>query len=234
MYRTGDRAVYRDDGTLDFLGRNDFQVKIRGYRIELGEIESRIAQLDTVREAVVMAREDNPGDQRLVAYCVLRAGATLSHDALAGHLRDDLPEFMVPAHLVVLDRFPLTPNQKIDRKRLPAPEQTSRAEYVAPTSDVEEKVAAIWCRLLGLERVGTGDNFFELGGHSLLAVQAHREIRTALERDLTVTDIFRFPTIASLAGFLEGDRTDFTKDADRGAARRDALNRRRDLRRRTA
>ncbi|MEQ8888746.1 MAG: LLM class flavin-dependent oxidoreductase, partial [Sandaracinaceae bacterium] len=235
MYRTGDEVRWREDGHLEFLGRMDHQVKLRGYRIELGEIEARLRLHDSVREAVVIAREDTPGDKRLVGYLV--TDGTFDAAALKAHLGETLPDFMVPAHLVKMDRFPLTPNKKIDRKALPRPEAavTRAEEHVAPAGEVEEKIAGVWKRILGLSEVGTRDNFFELGGHSLLAVQAHREIAEATGAKLTVTDIFRFPTIQALADHLEGDgggNEALQKSADRAAARRQALGRRRVLRRR--
>ena len=235
MYRTGDEVRWREDGHLEFLGRMDHQVKLRGYRIELGEIEARLRLHDSVREAVVIAREDTPGDKRLVGYGV--TDGALDAGALKAHLGETLPDFMVPAHLVKMDRFPLTPNKKIDRKQLPRPEAavTRAEEHVAPAGEVEEQIADVWRRILGLSEVGTRDNFFELGGHSLLAVQAHREIVEATGAKLTVTDIFRFPTIAALADHLEGDGASneaLQKTADRAAARRQALGRRRVLRRR--
>ena len=235
MYRTGDEVRWREDGHLEFLGRMDHQVKLLGYRIELGEIEARLRLHDSVREAVVIAREDTPGDKRLVGYLV--TDGTFDAAALKAHLGETLPDFMVPAHLVKMDRFPLTPNKKIDRKALPRPEAavTRAEEHVAPAGEVEEKIAGVWKRILGLSEVGTRDNFFELGGHSLLAVQAHREIAEATGAKLTVTDIFRFPTIQALADHLEGDgggNEALQKSADRAAARRQALGRRRVLRRR--
>jgi len=238
MYRTGDEVRWRDDGHLEFLGRIDHQVKLRGYRIELGEIESLLTQADGVREAVVLAREDTPGDKRLVAYVIFE-GDDVEAAALRAHLGQDLPEFMIPAHFVRMDRWPLTPNKKIDRKALPRPETRAERdpeEHVEPAGEVEEKIAEVWRDILGLSEVGTRDNFFELGGHSLLAVQAHREIREKTGQDLTVTDIFRFPTIAALAAHLEGDGGSseaLARSADRAAARRQAARgKRRVLRRR--
>jgi natural product biosynthesis luciferase-like monooxygenase protein len=228
MYRTGDEVRWSEDGRIEFLGRIDHQVKIRGYRIELGEIESRLMAHPSVREAVVIAREDSPGDKRLVGY-VIPSGAAFDVATLKAHLREGLPDFMVPSHFVRMDRFPLTPNKKIDRKALPRPDvKVERApeEQVAPAGEVEEKVATVWKRILGLTQVSSHDNFFELGGHSLLAVQAHREIKEATGKELTVTDIFRFPTIASLAAHLEGDgagsNASLKDSAERAAARRQA------------
>ena len=204
MYRTGDAARRAEDGCVEFLGRIDQQVKVRGYRIELGEIEARLAAHPSVREAVVIAREDVPGDARITAY--VRPASPIDAAALKTYLATSLPEFMVPAHIVELERFPLTPNKKIDRRALPRPELERARSEAPPQGGIEETIATIWKRILGLSEVSRRDNFFELGGHSLLAVQAHREIRDALDgRPLTVTDIFRFPTIAALAAHLEGD-----------------------------
>ncbi|UJR80259.1 MupA/Atu3671 family FMN-dependent luciferase-like monooxygenase [Sandaracinus amylolyticus] len=242
MYRTGDLVRWAGDGRVEFLGRVDHQVKIRGYRIELGEIESRLSNHEDVREVVVVAREDNPGDKRLVAYYTAAQGHTPDPEKLRAHLRVTLPEFMVPSHFVELARFPLTPNNKIDRKQLPKPDESagraSAAEFVAAESEIEKQIAAIWMRILGLSKVGTQDNFFELGGHSLLAVQAHREIKQATGKDLTITDIFRFPTIAALASYLGGGgdagggAEELGKTADRAAQRREMMNRRNQVRRR--
>ncbi|MDQ3032938.1 MAG: LLM class flavin-dependent oxidoreductase [Myxococcota bacterium] len=240
MYRTGDLVRWMSDGRIDFLGRVDHQVKIRGYRIELGEIETRLGSHDDVREVVVIAREDAPGDKRLAAYYTAASGRTPDPEKLRAHLRETLPEFMVPSHFVELARFPLTPNAKIDRKQLPRPDESAgratKADFVAAASDIEKQIADIWMRILGLSKVGTQDNFFELGGHSLLAVQAHREIKQATGKPLTITDIFRFPTIAALASYLGGEGgesgADLGRTADRAAARREMMNRRTQVRRR--
>ncbi|MDR7124581.1 natural product biosynthesis luciferase-like monooxygenase protein [Pseudorhodobacter sp. 4114] len=202
MYRTGDLVRRRADGKIDFLGRTDHQVKLRGYRIELGEIEAVLEAQPGVRQAVVMAREDSPGDVRLVGYVTGTAEETSLRTALA----TVLPEHMVPAHIVTLETFPLTPNRKVDRKALPVPgvRVAEATAFVALTSDVEAQIAAVWARVLGVPKVGAKDNFFALGGHSLLAVQAHREIREALgATKLSITDIFRFPTLSALAAHLD-------------------------------
>jgi len=243
LYRTGDLVRWSEDGRVEFLGRVDHQVKLRGYRIELGEIEARMAAFEGVREAVVIAREDTPGDKRLVGYYTVQPDGTVDPRQLATALGTALPEFMVPAHFVELAKFPLTPNAKIDRKALPKPDaaqgRASRtAEHVEAESDVEKQIADVWKRILGLAKVGTHDNFFELGGHSLLAVQAHREIKAATGKPLTITDIFRFPTIAGLARFLGGGEDGgggdkaLEESADRAAARRAAMQNRANVRRR--
>jgi natural product biosynthesis luciferase-like monooxygenase protein len=233
LYRTGDLARWRADGVLEFLGRLDHQVKLRGYRIELGEIEAALAEQPGVAQAVVMAREDQPGDARLVAYCVAKAGAAAIDGArLRDALRSRLPDFMVPQAFVLLDEFPHTPNGKIDRKALPAPEAgtaatAAAADFVAPVDDLESRIADVWKDVLKLARVGTRDNFFDLGGHSLLAVQAHRRLKEALQRELSITDIFRFPTIQSLAAYLaNGSPASAQQGSDRAQGRRAAMQRR--------
>ena len=237
MYRTGDLARWRPDGRIDFLGRADFQVKIRGYRIELGEIEAVIEGQPGVRQAVVAAREDNPGDVRLVAY--LRTDPGLSIEALREAIAAQLPEHMVPSHFVTVDEFPLTPNRKVDRKALPAPSATPQRAttevYEAPENEIEQKIAEIWTKVLGVPRVGSKDSFFALGGHSLLAVQAHREIRQALgTTKLSITDIFRFPVLEALARHLDDRPADTTavaaETAERSQMRADAMSRRRAMR----
>ncbi|MFL5506762.1 MAG: AMP-binding enzyme, partial [Gemmatimonadales bacterium] len=232
MYRTGDRVRWRADGRLEFLGRLDQQVKLNGYRIELGEIESQLAQHPEVREAVVIAREDLPGEARLVAYVVSRSGR-VDVAGLKTHLRGALPDFMVPSHIVRLDALPMTPNGKVDRRALPDPGgEAPAAEPSAesrPANVIEESIAGVWRDLLRIQQVSREANFFDLGGHSLLAVQVHRRLKELFpERPLSITDLFRFPTIATLAGFLGGGAADGRLDdvSARGEARRAALQRR--------
>ncbi|MBK9050338.1 MAG: LLM class flavin-dependent oxidoreductase [Chloroflexi bacterium] len=236
LYRTGDLARYRADGAVEFLGRNDFQVKIRGYRIELGEIERHLHEHPAIKQAVVVAREDIPGNKQLVAYLVARAGQTIDRAAIREFVRGRVPTFMVPAHFITLPTFPLTPNRKIDRKALPAP-QLARAQaethFTPPANDMEAQIAAIWQELLGLDHVGMDDNFFDIGGHSILAVQAHRLISEKIARPLSVTDLFRFTTIRALAHHLgqnhdpnQGTETDLQQTLDRAERRRQQLQRR--------
>jgi amino acid adenylation domain-containing protein len=199
LYRTGDLVRWRADGTLEFLGRIDHQVKIRGFRIEPGEIEAALRLHPAIREVVVVAR-----DQRLVAYLVTSGPVDLA--VLRSHLQDGLPDYMIPAVFHKLDRLPMTPSGKIDRKALPEPAQTiTDSAYVGPRSDAEEMVAAIFAEFLGLERVHVQDNFFALGGHSLLAMRMANKIRRVFEIQLPVRTIFTDPTVEALAAVIEGE-----------------------------
>jgi amino acid adenylation domain-containing protein len=201
MYKTGDLGRWRADGTIEFLGRNDFQVKIRGFRIELGEIEARLAEHPGVREAVVVAREDVPGEKRLVAYYTpAENGQPAGAGEFRAHLSSKLPDYMVPAAYVRMDLMPLTANGKLNRKALPMPEGDVYAVrgYEAPQGEVETRLVGIWADLLKVRRVGRQDNFFELGGHSLLAMQLTARIRRMFEVELPVRSIFEAPTIAGL------------------------------------
>nr|MBA3455839.1 amino acid adenylation domain-containing protein [Deltaproteobacteria bacterium] len=204
LYQTGDLARWLPDGAVEFVGRLDQQVQIRGFRVELGEIEATLGQHPSIREVVVVAREDAPGEKQLVAYVVGR-DAPPDAVALRGHLKEKLPEYMVPAAFVVLDALPLTPNGKLDRKALPAPagDAFQRAEYVAPRTPEEETLAQIWSDLLGVPRVGIRDDFFAIGGHSLLAARVVSRISAALGVAVPVRLIFDAPTIAGLARRLE-------------------------------
>ena len=201
LYKTGDLGRWRDDGALDYLGRNDFQVKLRGYRVELGEIEAQLSRADGVREAAVIAREDLPGDKRLVAYIVVEAGAELDASALRAELAARLPEYMLPVAFVPLPALPLTPNGKLDRKALPAPDGLafSHRAYAATVGGIEQTLAEIWSELLGVERIGRYDNFFELGGHSLLAVRLISQLREHLGIELPLSALFTHPQLADLA-----------------------------------
>ncbi len=236
LYRTGDLARHAPDGTVEFLGRLDHQVKIRGHRIELGEIEAVLGQQPGVREAVVIAREDSPGDRRLVGYLRALPGQAISIANVRAALRDKLPEAMVPSHLVVLDAFPLTPNAKIDRKALPPPGQlkaSPESVYVRPESELEQTIARIWQEVLNVKTIGMEDNFFDLGGHSLLTVQAHRRLKEATGQEIALTDLFRFPTIRRLVGHLghAGDAGAAVLETSqrRADARKDAMSRRQEL-----
>ncbi|MEB1529286.1 non-ribosomal peptide synthase/polyketide synthase, partial [Xanthomonas sp. WHRI 7945] len=201
MYRTGDLGRWLPDGNIEYLGRNDFQVKVRGFRIELGEIEARLSECDGVREAAVLAREDAPGEKRLVAYLVAEEGAEPSAVALRDALSQALPEYMLPSAFVILPALPLTPNGKLDRQALPAPDRDAVASraYAAPEGEAEQAIATIWQDLLGLERVGRHDHFFDLGGHSLLAVRLVTRVRAALGVELALREVFAQPVLAALA-----------------------------------
>jgi amino acid adenylation domain-containing protein len=198
MYRTGDLVRYRTDAQIEYLGRIDHQVKVRGFRIELGEIEAALQALAS--EVVVLAREDSVGDKRLVAYLVAHEGQALPDEAqLRSMLSQTLPEYMVPSWFIVLDQMPLTPNGKINRSALPAPDMTrSEAGYVAPRTPAEEIMAGIWAEVLRLDKVGIHDDFFALGGHSLLATQLMSRIQRALRVELPLRALFEAPSIATL------------------------------------
>jgi amino acid adenylation domain-containing protein len=204
LYRSGDLGRWRADGMLEYLGRNDDQVKIRGYRIELGEIEGQLVRHERLRDAVVVAREDVPGEKRLVAYVTLRDQEEFGPEELRTYLKATLPEHMIPSAFVVLQSLPLTPSGKLNRRALPQPNQAAYTseQYEPPQGDVEQALAQIWQELLHVPRVGRHDNFFELGGHSLVAVrliQCLRQKNLALE----VRSIYDRPTVAVLAGALK-------------------------------
>ncbi|MDO7929211.1 amino acid adenylation domain-containing protein [Pseudomonas sp. KFB-139] len=204
LYKTGDLARYLSDGSLAFMGRNDFQVKVRGFRIELGEIESRLAGCAGVKEAAVIAREDVPGEKRLVAYVVAQAGHVLSATALREELAPQLAEYMLPGAFVIIDAMPLTPNGKLDRARLPAPDQQAFAQraYEAPSGETEQLLASLWADLLGFEHIGRNDSFFELGGHSLTAVQLTLRIREETGVDIPLRTLFEQNSLMALADHI--------------------------------
>ena len=195
-YKTGDLGRYLPDSNIEFLGRNDFQVKIRGFRIELGEIEARLTSYPGVREAVVLVREDEPGDKRLVAYYTpVSEELEIGTEELRNCLSSVLPDYMVPAAYVRLTSLPLTPNGKLDRNALSAPDERAygRDEYEAPVGPIEEALAQIWSEVLGVERVGRYDNFFELGGHSLSAIKVMTRVREILSIDFPLSLIVKIP-----------------------------------------
>jgi amino acid adenylation domain-containing protein len=205
MYSTGDLVKYLPDGNISFIGRVDNQVKIRGYRIELGEIESRLQQSNLVSQAVVLAKDDQHGDKRLVAYII--PSGNLDREGVLMDLKDQLPDYMIPAVWIELESFPLTANGKIDRNALPDPgsSETVSDRYVAPQNDVEARLASIWQDVLEVDQVGINDDFFELGGHSLLAVRLVSAIRKAFEVEMPISDIFDFPTVSLLAAQIAGN-----------------------------
>ncbi|MDC9603589.1 non-ribosomal peptide synthetase [Xenorhabdus griffiniae] len=200
MYKTGDLGRWLPDGNIEYLGRNDFQVKLRGFRIELGEIEARLTQCDGVREAVVIAREDEPGQKRLVAYLLPQEGSELVPVELRQQLAQYLADYMLPSAFVTLDTFPLTPNGKLDRQALPVPDQSAFAVrgYASPIDKTEITLAKIWQDLLGLERISRHDHFFELGGHSLLAIQLLNHMREQ-NMQVSLATLFAHPTLCDLA-----------------------------------
>ncbi|MEG4987496.1 amino acid adenylation domain-containing protein [Microcoleus sp. BR0-C5] len=213
LYKTGDLVRYLPDGNLEFLDRTDRQVKIRGFRIELGEIESTLSQHPDVQQAVILAREEDSGGKRLIAYLVLNSaagghgGTAPTHSALIKNLRsfvrEKLPDYMVPASFVCLESMPLTPNGKVDFKAFPAPETNkSDADFIAPETLEEQVLADIWAEVLGLKQVGINDNFFELGGHSLLATQLIAKVRDRFQVELSLRCLFQSPTVASLAATI--------------------------------
>ena len=208
MYRTGDLCRWRPEGTLEYLGRLDHQVKLRGFRIELGEIEAVLARHPGVRQCLAMAREDEPGMKRLVAYVVAAEGERPGEEELREHLKRSLPEFMIPAAFVFLEAFPLTPNGKIHRQALPAPEaKRSTEDFIQPRTPTEEMVATIWAKVLHLDRVSVNDDFFALGGHSLLATQVISRLRQSFDADISLRAMFEAPTVRELAEHVEALRT---------------------------
>ena len=204
MYRTGDRCRFREDGTLQYLGRIDNQVKIRGFRIELGEIENLLLQHPAVQSAVVMAREDNSGDKRLAGYFVVKAGKHLDTDEAREFLRQALPDYMVPPALIQLDALPLTPNGKVDRNALPKPEVAASAAgaVVGPRDALEGQLLDLWKGVLQTPNVGITDNFFHLGGHSLMAARLVSEVEKKVGRKIPLAALFRGPTVESMAKLL--------------------------------
>ncbi|RKG91292.1 non-ribosomal peptide synthetase [Corallococcus terminator] len=236
LYRTGDRARWLPEGVLSFQSRADAQVKLRGFRIEPGEVEAAVRRHPAVRDAFLMAREDSPGDRRLVAYVVLSEPAP-THTDLNAFLAEALPPYMLPSAYVPLSALPLSTNGKVDPGALPAPEGSrlaSAVAYAQPQSAVERSVAAIWQAVLKVERVGLHDNFFELGGNSLLIAQAHRRMREELGADLALVDMFKFTTVSALAQHLTNSGEDSgaasQKIKDEAERRRAALARRQQTR----
>lgn len=202
VYRTGDLARYRADGNIEYLGRIDQQVKIRGFRIEPGEIEAVLSEHEAVRETAILAKPDAQGNKRLVAYVVTQPGQTADALTLRTFLKDRLPEYMVPALVMLLDEMPLTPSGKINRRGLPEPDESARAvvqEFVEPRTAVEAVVAKVWREILGVEKVGVNDNFFDLGGHSLLATQVISRLKSSFKTNLPLRSLFESPTVAELS-----------------------------------
>jgi natural product biosynthesis luciferase-like monooxygenase protein len=233
LYRTGDLARYLEDAGIEILGRIDQQVKLRGFRIEIEEIETALNQHHEVSESVVTVREDASGDKRLVAYLVPAPGATPNGKELDAFLRQKLPDYMIPSSFVTLDRLPLTSNGKVDRKGLPAAEvihKQLQSEYKQPQGELEQLIAEIWRGALKIDKVGREDNFFDLGGHSLLLAQVHGQLSQSLSRRLSLIKLLEYPTVSSLAGFLnqeQGESLSVEKNYDRAAKLREGLGRQR-------
>lgn len=205
VYRTGDLARFRADGNIEYLGRIDQQVKIRGFRIEPGEIEAVLSEHGAVRETAVLAKPDTSGNKRLIAYVVTQPNQTADALTLRAFLKDRLPEYMVPALVMLLDEMPLTPSGKINRRALPEPDESTRAivqEFVAPRTAVEAVVAKVWSEILSVERVGVNDNFFDLGGHSLLATQVISRLKSSFKVNLPLRTLFESPTVAELSAAI--------------------------------
>jgi amino acid adenylation domain-containing protein len=208
LYRTGDLVRYREDGNIEFLKRMDQQVKVRGFRVELGEIESTLNQYRAVMESIVVDRKDSSGDIRLIAYFVAEDGVEPTSLELLTFLQEKLPSYMLPSAFMAIKEIPLTPNGKVDRRALPAPEQieVSTAGFIAPRTEMEQLVAEIWCEILGITQVGADSNFFDLGGHSLLATRVMNRIRERCGVELPLRVLFEFPTVVSLAAKLDDAR----------------------------
>jgi amino acid adenylation domain-containing protein len=229
IYRTGDVVRLLPDGDLEFLGRLDFQVKLRGYRIELGEIEAVLEQHSAVRQAVVVEREDRPGDKRLVAYVIPVGEESLTDADLRSALESKLPEYMVPSHFVLLDRLPLTPNGKIDRNSLPAAfNESSRAGRAqsaveGPRDEIECMIATVWKQVLGVEQVGVDENIFDMGATSLMMPEAQLELQRNLGREIPLIDLFEFHTVNTLAAHLRGEPV-AVRSSTRAQRRRAAVN----------
>jgi acyl carrier protein len=229
MYRTGDIARFLPDGNLEFLGRTDHQVKLRGYRIELGEIEVVLEQNSAVQQAVVVVREDRPGDKRLVAYVVAVGGQAVTSAALHAALKSKLPEYAVPSHFVFLDRLPLTPNGKIDRKALPAVPRdggSGTAQAVSsgiPRDNIERLIAQVWAEALGVEHVNLDENIFDMGATSLMVPDVQIELQRRLDREIPLVDLFEFHTVSTLAVHLRGGSV-ARWDSNRAQRRRAARN----------
>ncbi|WP_343310886.1 amino acid adenylation domain-containing protein [Bacillus atrophaeus] len=203
MYRTGDQARWRTDGSLDYIGRADHQIKIRGFRIELGEIDAVLARHPDIEQVAVVVREDQPGDKRLVAYVVFSPGANLESAELRRYAGGSLPDYMVPSAFVSVNELPLTPNGKLDRKALPAPDFTASSAGRGPRTPQEEILCDLFAEVLGLSRVGIDDGFFELGGHSLLAARLMSRVRDTLGAEIGIGKLFDDPTVAGLAAHLD-------------------------------
>ena len=239
LYKTGDLARYCPDGTLEYLGRIDHQVKLRGFRIELGEIETVLSQHPVVELAVVIASEDEMGNKRLVAYVVRQESSEDITPELRSFVEKKLPNYMVPSAFVMLEALPLTPNGKIDRRALPAPEYSQKEEaYIIPQTEAEQLIATLWQETLQLEKVSINDNFFNLGGHSLLLIRIQAKLNEVFDQELSIVELFKYPTIKSLAEHLSQKQTKQTysqqahERAETRSARKASMKQKRQFRQR--
>lgn len=236
LYKTGDLACYRSNGNIEFLGRIDHQIKIRGFRVELGEIEAVLSEHPGVQEVVVIVREDTPGDKRLVAYVVSSQEQVPTNNELRGFLKEKLPDYMVPSVFAMLSVLPLTPNGKVDRKALPTPDLSTSIlseGFVAPSTPTEEILAKLWMEAIGQKQVSIYDNFFDIGGHSLLIIQVWSKVREIFNTNISVTDLFKYPTISALAKYLSQEnnveQTDFASIDDLAKKQKEAIKRQKSL-----
>ena len=235
IYRTGDIGRYLPDGNVEFLGRRDHQIKIRGYRVELGEIEVALSRHPAVRQAVVVVDREHSQEGRFVAYVVTNSEPPPSQAELRRHLREQLPEYAVPADFVLLDELPLTAAGKVDRKSLPSPDNIARTvdrAYTPPRNAMEQTIAEVWRDFLHLERMSIHDNFFDLGGHSLVLLQIRSKLGEVLQREISIVTLFEHPTISSLAEHLSSttsEKSTFLKLREDAAARKESLARRRQI-----
>ncbi|HYP26892.1 MAG TPA: amino acid adenylation domain-containing protein [Blastocatellia bacterium] len=238
LYKTGDLARYLPNGELEYLGRTDQQVKVRGYRIELGEIEAAMMEHDAIRESVVTAHEEAGGEKRLIAYLVARGEGQLTGSEMRAYLKEKLPDHMVPAAFVMMEAFPLTANGKVDRRALPLPggeRPALESPYVEPHTETEKVIAAVWRQVLHVEKVGRDDNFFDLGGDSFLMAQACGKLREALDRDISMVEVFTYTSVGSLAIYLTRAEVESAVRRQSGAeveARRESMKQREQFRKR--
>lgn len=236
LYKTGDLARYQPNGSIEFRGRIDDQVKVRGFRVELGEIAAVLSEHPDVQQAIVLAREAEPNNQRLAAYIVPNQQEAASASDLRLWLREQLPEYMVPSAFVLLKALPLTPNGKVDRLALPAPDDLRsqlEAAYVAPCNEIEQAIATIWQEALRVEEVDLHDNFFDLGGHSLLMVQVHSKLRQVFAKAVSIADLFAYPTVSTLANYFSQEQPEelaFQQSYKRAETRRASVRQQRQLR----
>ena len=211
FYRTGDLGRWLSDGNIEFLGRNDFQVKIRGFRVEPDEIQSNINKIKGVKDSLVLVKETASGDKRLVAYTVYEDKVKIDESFIRNELKKNVADYMIPSIIMGLEKFPLNPNGKVDRKYLPEPELSEeRKDVVTPRNKLEKRIAEIWSEVLNVKNISIRDNFFDLGGHSLLIIRVHNELEKEVDKKIEVVDLFRYPTIASLSEYLKAGKEDNT------------------------